>query len=98
MSRAVIFRPVASADIAVADDWWQENRPEARDGIKGVIARATGMIAEFPSIGVAVRSRVRGARRLVLDDTPFAIYYRLAASHIEVLRVWDGRRRGRPSL
>ena len=55
------------------------------------IGEAVDLLAEHPDLGRV--GRVPGTRELVVPQTPYIVPYRVYAKHIDVLRVFHGRRR-----
>jgi plasmid stabilization system protein ParE len=95
----VSFRLTSRArrDIASADAWWQENRPEAHNAVLDEIAEALELLAEQPEAGVGygVHNGMM-VRRVFLRTTRRNLYYTVEDGVIEVLRVCGAERGAQP--
>lgn len=88
--------PQAKRDIARADAWWAQNRPEAPTAVLDEVGSALEQVLGQPESGVAYASRKRGlVRRLPLPTTKRHLYYTVVDGIIIVLRVC-GAERGSP--
>lgn len=95
--RVIVFDIEATDEIDEADAWWQANRPERPDAVREGLARCLVMLSTLPSIGLAVPGRrMKGVRRLVVDDVPYQLFYQADEVRLVVLRFWDGRKETRP--
>jgi plasmid stabilization system protein ParE len=80
------------------DAWWRENRPAAPELFDGEVTSAVARLAETPFIGVSYeRLSSRPARRLLLTETQYHIYFDVdeAAREVLVVAIWHSAR-GRP--
>jgi plasmid stabilization system protein ParE len=78
----VRFRAEAVADVALARDWYEAQRPGLGDAFVGSLDTIVELVADlpegFPEIAV-------GLRRALLSHFPYALYYRLQAGVVEVI-------------
>lgn len=88
----------ARRQIAAARRWWMSNRYKAPSALDDELDAVIALIAESPLIGMRVRARRRGIRRLTMPITHYYVYYCEAPDDtIEVLALWHSSRRP-PSL
>lgn len=73
------------AELIARDD------PKAAAKVVLRIERVVELLAEHPEIGRP--GRVSGTRELVVPGTPYLVPYRIKGDHVEILRVFHGRRR-----
>ena len=89
----------ADAQIRAIDDWWRTNRPAAPDLFLAELAAAFDTIGHAPNIGrLYRRSPVPNARRILLKDTRYHVYYVPLADEVRALAVWHVRRGAGPPL
>ena len=81
MRRQLGFTPAASADIADAYEWYEAQRPGLGEDFRGELTVAFTLLAEFSETGPAVH---RDLRRVLVRRFPYAVYYRIADSAVEV--------------
>ncbi|MCL2779417.1 MAG: type II toxin-antitoxin system RelE/ParE family toxin [Polyangiaceae bacterium] len=82
------------------DAWWTEHRTSARP-LEDLLARAFDQIVAQPLIGrVYGRRHAARVRKLGVQGTPYAVYYRVHGERDEivVLAVWSSMRRRGPPL
>jgi plasmid stabilization system protein ParE len=96
-SIAVLSR--AQREIDAADLWWSQNR-ENRDAVRDQFRGFCELVAVFPEIGALVASSRVSARRILLPDIEYHVYYRVRprAQRIEVLSFWYAGRGTRPQV
>lgn len=63
--------------------------PEGLDNALKQFDKINELLVLNPFLGVLDEE---GLRKFAIPKTPFAYYYRITSTHIEVLRVWDERR------
>ena len=89
MSRRLIIRPDAGADIENITDWYDEQRPglgdRFLDGLRSLLGRITDGPRQFPEI-------TRGVRRALLLQFPYFVYFRLAGDDVVIFAVIHQRR------
>jgi plasmid stabilization system protein ParE len=91
--------PEAGAQIRAIDDWWRANRLAAPDLFAAELAASFDMIGHAPYIGRLYRqSPVPNARRILLKETRFHVYYVPLADEVRVLAMWHARRGVGPPL
>ena len=83
----------AQKQIAAAARWWERNRNKAPDAFADDLAHAYELIAETPLIGVHVRSRRGGLRKVLLPRARYYLYYREGPGIVEVTALWHASRR-----
>lgn len=78
----VRFRTEAADDVSLARDWYDARSPALGDSFVRSLAQIVDLISElpeaFPEIAV-------GLRRALLSRFPYALYYRLDRSAIDVI-------------
>jgi plasmid stabilization system protein ParE len=90
---SIVVLSRAQREIEAADLWWLENR-ENPDAIRDEFRRFCELVAAFPDIGTRVESSRVSARRILLPDVEYHVYYRVRprAHRIEVLSFWHAAR------
>jgi plasmid stabilization system protein ParE len=80
----VVFRPEAQDDALVVRDWYEERQANLGAEFVAQLSAVINRIAEHPLMS----QRVRGeTRRAVLDQFPYAVYFRPTATEVVVLAV-----------
>ena len=78
----VRFRTEAAADVLLAREWYDARSPGLGDSFVGSLQQIVDLVSElpeaFPEIAV-------GLRRALLSRFPYALYYRLDGSVLEVI-------------
>jgi plasmid stabilization system protein ParE len=91
--------PEAETQIHEIDSWWRENRLAVPDLFLGELNESFQLIAGAPQIGRLYRkSPVRNARRLLLKQTRYHVYYVSMPDEVRVLAVWHAQRGVGPPL
>lgn len=99
MSLPVQTTPEADAQIREIDDWWRRNRPAAPDLFLEELTASFEIIGHAPQIGRLYRqSPVPGARRVLLKESRYHVYYVPRADEVRVLAVWHAQRGEGPPL
>ena len=96
---SVVVLTRAQREIDFADLWWSENR-ENPDAVRDEFRKFCDNVAVFPEIGTLVASSRAAARRILLPDIEYHVYYRIRprAHRIEVLSFWYAGRGTRPRV
>jgi plasmid stabilization system protein ParE len=89
MSRLVVFRPQAAAEVVAARSWYDAQHPrlgnEFGAAFDGALHLVTTMPESFP--------KVHGdTRRALLRRFPYALYFRILPHELLVLAVVHGHR------
>jgi len=78
----VRFRSEAATDVSLARDWYDAQSPGLGDSFVSALEQVIDLVGAlpeaFPEIAV-------GLRRALLSRFPYALYYRLDASGIDVV-------------
>jgi plasmid stabilization system protein ParE len=85
-------RPEASADIAEAFSWYEDQRPGLGVEFEEELDRTFGYIIDMP---LASRLMGRSVRRGLMRRFPFSVYYSVSGALIEIRAVLHYRRRPR---
>ncbi|WP_370305228.1 type II toxin-antitoxin system RelE/ParE family toxin [Sinimarinibacterium flocculans] len=72
-------------------DYIAQDDPAAAARMVVLIEDAVAMLADHPGLGRP--GRVPGTRELVVPGTPYLVPYRVRGQHVDILRVFHGRRR-----
>ncbi len=88
---AIRFSRQALAEAVEARRWYLERSPAAGDAFSEELDRSLVLIAEAP---LRWPSYEAGKRRLVMQQFPYAIVYRIAAPAIQIVAVAHTRRPG----
>lgn len=91
----VIWAPRAQRRLQEIVEFIATDRPSAAVHLLGQLVSAARTLAEHPQLGR--RGRLRGTRELVVAGTPYLLIYRVSGDTLEVLTVFDGRRRWPPA-
>ena len=89
------FRPEASADIAEAFSWYEQQRAGLGAEFETELNRTFGYVSNMPLAGRIVH---RGLRRALLRRFPFTVYFTVTADLIEIRGVLHNRRHPRTWL
>ena len=84
MSYRVGYRPEAFADIAEAFLWYEAQRPGLGDQFEAAIGATVQLVATMPLLAPVV---ARSLRRALIPRFPFALYYSVEESAIQVRAV-----------
>ncbi|MHB8654152.1 MAG: type II toxin-antitoxin system RelE/ParE family toxin [Terriglobia bacterium] len=79
----------AIADLAEIEEYIEQDRPQATEKVATHLWSCAEHLAEFPHLGK--RGRRAGTRNLIVP--PYVIPYRILSDRLEILSIWDGRRR-----
>lgn len=91
----------AERHIRAASQWWMSNRTAAPTMFLDELWRAFELLTTQPQIGsVAVNSRLKGIRRILLPRSQYVLYYRinLRQQRVEVIELWHTSRGAEPKL
>lgn len=81
MTRALAFTSRAAIDIEEAYSWYEGQRAGLGADFQSELARIIQLLEAMPETGPVVH---RDLRRLLVRRFPFALYYRLTESTVEV--------------
>ena len=84
MKCEVAYRPEAFADIAEAFLWYEAQRPGLGAQFEAAIGATIQLVAHMPQLAPVV---VRSLRRALIPRFPFALYYSVEDSLIQVRAV-----------
>jgi plasmid stabilization system protein ParE len=93
ITRKVLFRKIAQADLAEAYDWYRSIEPELAERLLNDVRSATDRIVSHP---LAHPLYLGSCRRMLLRVFPYYLYYRLERGSIVVHALLHTRRN--PSL
>lgn len=79
----------AIADLVEIKEYIEQDRPQAVEKVASHLWSSAEHLAEFPHLGK--RGRRAGTRNLIVP--PYVIFYRVLSDRLEILSIWDGRRR-----
>ena len=82
MNRLLVIEPEAEAEILNAAVWYEQRNPAARAGFLRAINRALRFIEEHPEQYQVV---YREARRALVDEFPYALFYKVTDREIIVV-------------
>jgi plasmid stabilization system protein ParE len=91
----VVLSATAAREFAVAVEWWRENRPAAPTLLEDEMALELRRLADVPFLGQAVlNGRLRGLRRILLEETRYHLFYRVHENRglVWVVRLWHQSR------
>jgi len=78
----VRFRREAADDVLLARDWYDAQSPGLGDSFVGSLEQIVDLVAELPEVFPEIAV---GLRRALLSRFPYALYYRLDGSVIDVI-------------
>lgn len=80
--------------------WWRENRPASRDLFEKELREALERIKAFPQLGSAYQAMAGlEHRRLLMPETRYHVYYRVAGPDlVRVVAIWSSVRGRGPEL
>lgn len=89
MSRRIVIRPLAKADLFEARDWYDRQRLGLGDDFRAAIDNLLGLVSEYP---LAYPKVYREIRRAVARRFPYLVYYTVTPDSIIVMACLHGRR------
>ena len=89
MSRRLVYRPEAFADVAEAFLWYQAQRAGLGWEFEAALHTTVTLLQQAPELGPVVH---RSLRRILLSRFPYAIYYSLTEELLEIRAVLHTRR------
>ena len=89
------IRPEASADIAEAFSWYEDQRAGLGLEFDEELGRTFGYMTDMP---LGSRLVHRGIRRALMHRFPFSVYYSVSDDLVEIRAVLHYRRRPRKGL
>lgn len=101
MSFRVRISPEAERQVRELEAWWAANRPASRTTFKEAFSAVIDYIAQMPSIGRPCDDiGLPGVRRLLVEGTPYAVFYSVDREAGEVLlaAVWSRARGSGPPV
>ena len=78
------YRPEAFADVAEAFLWYESQRPGLGDQFENEVGGTIGLVAAMPEAAPIVLGRLR---RALVHRFPFAIYYTIEGTVLEIRAV-----------
>ncbi len=94
MKRNIELTNLAERQLLAARAWWRRNRDKAPGAFDEEMDSALLYISENLSICTAYRNARRpGVRRLLIERIRYYVYFRVAGTSIQVLRIWHASRR-----
>jgi plasmid stabilization system protein ParE len=92
--RILITIPRAQRQIAIAREWWRENREKAPHAFDEDLERAFALILDHAETGVLVRkTSSQRTRRLYIARISYYLYYEATDNAILVIRLRHSSRR-----
>jgi plasmid stabilization system protein ParE len=101
VSFRVRISPEAEQQVRELENWWAANRPAARTTFKEAFSALVGHISRMPGIGRPCDDiQLPGLRRLLMEGTPYAVFYRVDHETTEVFiaAVWSRARGSSPQV
>jgi len=89
MSRRIVLRPEAEADLLAARDWYEQEVPELAQAFADSFEAMITQIEAMPELYVAALENIRRGK---LRRFPYLIYYRVLSDRIEVMGVLHSSR------
>jgi toxin ParE1/3/4 len=88
----LVWSPEAIDDLTRLQAYISADDPRAaREIVQRILHAIEISLPDNPNIGRP--GRVPGTRELIIPQTPYIVPYRFRSAAVEVLRVYDGRRR-----
>ena len=87
----VIWARDAIVDLARVRAHIADDNPIAANRLAKRLLDIAALLAEQPKMGVA--TVVPDIRRLIVSQTVYSLIYRIAAEQVEIIEVFDGRRK-----
>src|SRR6266852_9695000 len=89
MSRSLVIREEAEADLAGAKHWYEEKRAGLGDQFILCVDAAIERICRMPEVHAVLH---KGVRRGLVRRFPYGIFYRIEDDYISILAVMHNRR------
>jgi len=97
--RILITVPRAQRQIAIARQWWLDNREKAPQAFDADLEKAYDLICEHADVGLVVRrTRSRRTRRIYIQRIRYYLYYDVTDKAIIVVAVTHAARGHPPRL
>jgi len=87
----IIYLPSTIQDIEWMTHYYETVFPEGRVNMRSHFYATEAILRENSYLGHPIDD-IPNTRELRITKTPFSLIYRVTATHIEVLRIWDSRR------
>jgi plasmid stabilization system protein ParE len=88
---ALIWSEAAIADLVRIRNYIAEYNPEAAGQVAMRLMTVAELLSSSAHIGVATRRP--NVRRVVVAQSVYSLIYRIAGENIEIIEVFDGRRK-----
>jgi plasmid stabilization system protein ParE len=92
----IIFLPEARRDAAWWRHYYRQAFPEGKISAFWRLNKTIGLLRENPYLGRPVPDYP--LQQLVIPNTPFKIIYRIRGERLEIVRLWDVRRKPTPGF
>jgi toxin ParE1/3/4 len=89
VSRELIIRPEAQAELAEAFDWYERQRPGLGEELLAHVEAGLAQIRHVPKRNPIIYKQVR---RLLIRRFPYSIFYSIDDDRITVLAILHGSR------
>jgi len=94
---AVVFTVDATEQVREIKAWWLSNRRIAPDLFADELDGAIDVLAHTPTLGTPTAdARLPGVKRLLLQQSRYHLYFRIASGRLEILAVWHAVRGSGP--
>jgi toxin ParE1/3/4 len=91
----IVWAPRAQRRLQEIVNFIAADQPAAAQRVLDQLLEAARTLGEHPHLGR--RGRFRGTRELTVAHTPYLLIYRVRDELLEVLTIFDGRRRWPPA-
>ena len=86
------YLPTTIEDLKWFRQYYESVFPEGSSAARVAIKRTELLLLEHPYVGKESENSPE-ARELSVANTPFVMIYRIKGSMIEIIRLWDGRKK-----
>ena len=86
----VVWAEAAVADLVAIRLFIADHNPQAANAVAARILRAASLLKDRPHLGLG--THVENVRRLIVNQSPYSIIYRISGNDLQILEVFDGRR------
>jgi len=87
----IVWSAPAINDLEAIQQYIYPRNPQAAQNMVGRIFEAVLILETMPHTGRP--GRISGTRELVIPNTPYIIPYRVSRKRLEIIRVYDARRK-----
>ncbi|MGA1803777.1 type II toxin-antitoxin system RelE/ParE family toxin [Rhizobium sp. HT1-10] len=86
----VVWAEAAVADLVAIRLFIADHNPQAASSVAARLLRAVDLLRDRPRLGFG--THVEDVRRLIVNQSPYSIIYRIAGNDLQIIEIFDGRK------